>query len=58
MFFAIPKKTLIIFTTNKENVNSVILKEVQNYYESKDKLSNQRKRYYEKKEMCYLQSLN
>ena len=28
------------------------------YYGNKDKLSNQRKLYYEKKEMCYLQSLN
>ena len=28
------------------------------YYENKDKLSNQRKIYYEKKEMCYFQSLN
>ena len=28
------------------------------YYENKDKLSNQRKLYYEKIEMYYLQSLN
>ena len=28
------------------------------YYEDKDKISNQRKMYYEKKRDCYLQSLN
>ena len=49
MLFAKLKKVLIIFTTNIENVNSVILKRnTRRYYESIDILSNQRKVYYEK----------
>ena len=48
MLFAKLKKVLIIFTTITENVNSVILKEVQDItLKNKDKLSNQRILYYE-----------
>ena len=45
MLFAIPKKLLIIFITNIENVNCVLSKILKRYYEKKDKLSNQRKIY-------------
>ena len=49
MLFVILKKVLIIFTTNIENVNHVILKEVQDdILKTKKKISNQHKLYYEK----------
>ena len=34
-----------------------IQRSMKRYFKNKDNLSNQRKLYYEKKEMCYLQSL-
>ena len=34
-----------------------IQRSMKRYHENKDKLSNQRRLFYEKKEMCYLQSL-
>ena len=48
MLFAILKKVLINFTTNIENASLVILKSLRRYYENKDKLSDQRKKYFEK----------
>ena len=49
MLFAILKKVLIIFTTNIENVNSVILKKVQDVtMKIKIKYQVQHKLYYEK----------
>ena len=50
MLFAILKKVLIIFTTNIEKANYAIFNEAIRYYESKDKLSDKRKVYYEKNE--------
>ena len=35
-----------------------IQQSMKRYYDNKDKLSNQRKVYFEKTEMCYLQSRN
>ena len=49
MLFAILKKVLIIFKTNIENVNCNIKRSMKRYCEKKDKLSNQRKLYHEKK---------
>ena len=49
MLFAILKKVLITFTTNIENVNSVILKEVQDVtMKTKIKYQCNKKIYYEK----------
>ena len=58
MLSAIRKKVLMIFTTNIENVNLVLLKEVQNV-SLKTKIKNQIKKNYimKKIKVCYLQSL-
>ena len=45
------ENVLIIFTTNTENVNSVMIKEILNVTMKRKKLSNQRKINYEKIEM-------
>ena len=43
----------------RECKQCIIQRSMKRYYEDKDKLSNHRKLYYEKKiEICYLQSLN
>ena len=53
------KKILKIFTTNIQNVKFVIVKEgLKRYYQNKDKLSNQRKIYYEKNREKLLQKQN
>ena len=58
MLFAILKKVLINFTTNIENVNHVIIKEVQNDKIKTKKKYQINKNYNMKKlEMFYLQSL-
>ena len=59
MLFAILEKVLIVFITNIVNVNSVILKEVQDV-NMKTKINYQINENYimKKIEMCYLQSLN
>ena len=49
MLFAILKKVLIIFTTSIEKCTQCnIQRSMKRYRENKDKLSNQRKLYYEK----------
>ena len=59
MLFAILKKILIIFTTNIENVNHVILKEAQNdTMKTKIKYQCNKKIYYEKNRDKLLQKQN
>ena len=55
MLFAILKKVLVIFTANIENVNSVILKEVQDVtMKTKIKYQGNKKYNVKKIEMYYL----
>ena len=44
------------YNKNRECKQCNIKRSKKRYYENKDKLSNQRKLYYKKTEMCYLQS--
>ena len=48
----------IYYNKSRECKQCNIQRSMKRYYEKEDKLSNQRKVYYEKIEMCYLQNVN
>ena len=54
----IEKSIAKMYNKHRECKPCNIKRSMKDYYENKDKLSNQRKIYCEKIEMCYLQSLN
>ena len=59
VLFVILKKSIDNFYNKyRECKQCYIKRSLNRYYENKAKLSNQKKIYYEKIEMCYIQSLN